>query len=399
MSQSELTLEPKAIESLGSPSSPAWRGFSIEPLDVWLFRDGRPFDAGSDVQARSLRMPSPFAVFGALRTFFLLRSGISPKDFHERRLPPGSQAQRWGEPGPFPGDFQMRGPFWCKEGTLYFPAPADLVEDSEGKLHLLTLLPDQRLLAHTNLPSPYHLPWAKTPEPIKSLSGRYISQADFKRYLEGTLVGAPTKEVLRTDHDFFDTEVRTGIKLSDRHTAEEGFFYQVEYLRPKAGVSLYGEAHLPEGISPAEGMVFLGGERRMGYLRWEEGNLFDEKGLLQSEAKGRIKLILLSPAWFSGGAQPEGGWEKFMGTDWKLQGAVIPRLIRIGMFALKAGKPQSLSFYCVPPGAVFYLERKNPDASLPPFFTESPAPYGKEVPLGKLGFGLYATTSWDWTYG
>ncbi|HXG18262.1 MAG TPA: type III-B CRISPR module-associated Cmr3 family protein, partial [Methylomirabilota bacterium] len=40
----------------------------LEAIDVWLFRDGRPFDARSDHRAESLFPPYPSVMQGAIRS-------------------------------------------------------------------------------------------------------------------------------------------------------------------------------------------------------------------------------------------------------------------------------------------------------------------------------------------
>jgi CRISPR-associated protein Cmr3 len=37
----------------------------IRPMDVWLFRDGKPFMAGEDHAAETLFPPSPFTLQGS----------------------------------------------------------------------------------------------------------------------------------------------------------------------------------------------------------------------------------------------------------------------------------------------------------------------------------------------
>jgi CRISPR-associated protein Cmr3 len=52
----------------------------LEALDVWLFRDGRPFDAGSDHRARSLFPPYPTVIQGVIRSHQVVVTGADPRD-------------------------------------------------------------------------------------------------------------------------------------------------------------------------------------------------------------------------------------------------------------------------------------------------------------------------------
>lgn len=44
----------------------------MQAEDVLLFRDGRPFNAGSDHEARSLFPPPPSVIQGVLRSHYLV---------------------------------------------------------------------------------------------------------------------------------------------------------------------------------------------------------------------------------------------------------------------------------------------------------------------------------------
>ncbi|MCS6846435.1 MAG: type III-B CRISPR module-associated Cmr3 family protein, partial [Anaerolineae bacterium] len=52
----------------------------LSPVDVWLFRDGRPFDAGDDHYARSLFPPYPSVIQGAIRSHHLVVKGVDLRD-------------------------------------------------------------------------------------------------------------------------------------------------------------------------------------------------------------------------------------------------------------------------------------------------------------------------------
>ena len=52
----------------------------IRPVDVWLFRDGRPFSAGSDHRAESLFPPYPSVIQGAIRSYQLALKNVDLQD-------------------------------------------------------------------------------------------------------------------------------------------------------------------------------------------------------------------------------------------------------------------------------------------------------------------------------
>ncbi|MDW8295139.1 MAG: type III-B CRISPR module-associated protein Cmr3 [Aquificaceae bacterium] len=389
----------------------SWRDFTIEAVDVWLFRDGRPFSAGSDVWARSLPMPSPFTLLGALRTFFLTQKGISPRDFYEGKVEDQKLKEQWGGPGAHPGQLRLRGAFWYKGGHIYFSAPADLVR-VQGKLQLLQPLrqDSNRLQVKLNFPlDELSCLWAKSSKPVEPVSG-YISDKDLRSYLgRGNQSDSSDSEgeleniSLLPLQEFLEKERRTGIKIGAGRSVEEGFLYHTEFIRLKEGVRLCGSAYLPNGIERAEGILFLGGERRMGVLRWETPSHSLEE-LLESfknkpaTTQERVKIVLLSPAYFSEGWKPK-SWSDIGLNGWTLVAAAVPRLVPIGMFEKKGDRIGQKRFYCVPPGSVYFFERKQGSAEFPPAFTQEPPTREGEdsrLPLGQLGFGLYATSTWNY---
>lgn len=391
-----------------------WRKFEITPVDVWTFRDGRPFSAGEDTRARSHALPSPFTLLGAFRTAALLEKGIAPKDFYEGRTP----CPEWGKAGPFPGDFALRGPFWRKADTIYFPLPADVVritsplkneaqvaeserrrKEEENEYALLSPLKDPPF--QTSLPNSSLYPlWIKK-------CGNPTAPGDLYLSLEG-LLDYLTKKPISEKHlakpsDFYEREVRMGIHLeSKRRTVKEGFLYRAEYIRLHEGVSLYVEVSLPKSQNQSMNGFFLhlGGERRMAYLREvTPGRLKDLPR--PKSLPPKLKVILLSPAWFSGGYQPKGRWAGLLG-GYKLIAVALPSPQRLSTFVYKDGRAYQWSASFVPAGSVYFFERESGGSSTsapPPAFTEKPSfdgDDGEEVPLDQLGFGLYVTSDWDY---
>lgn len=394
-----------------------WEGFTLSPLDVWLFRDGRSFTAGEDVRAFSKELPSPFTVFGALRTFFLVEGGIRPRDFFERRLPNQTQEEvedKWGKAGPFPGKLRLRGPFWQKAGQLYFPLPADIVQ-VENRLTCLRPLRETqgRLSLDKEVLRPL---WVKAAAPLLPRRG-YISQEGLRCYLEGQLeeIEAHIKEAkdlrqlgsvrsecpqikdsIKEAEDFFEKETRTGIKVGKGRTVEEGYFYQVEYIRPKEDVALYGEFQLPPGVAPKEEVLFLGGERRMACLSLKEPILDSIIKNKKQDNTSYLKIVLLTPAWFSGGWRPQKGWQELL-PGWKLCSVAQQRLETQRSFLMKNGHPMAYFFSFVPAGTVYFFEREGGSTeSLPEAFTEEPKVGDELIPLKALGFGLYVVSSWKY---
>lgn len=119
----------------------------IEPNDVWLFRDGKPFDAGADHRARTFFPPTPSTLQGAIRRKVLTLYNIDFARYRQRDvdqsvadqvgLPPVYEVvagQSTVKPGAL-GTLRLRGPFVARRETTgivpYFPCPADMVKTED----------------------------------------------------------------------------------------------------------------------------------------------------------------------------------------------------------------------------------------------------------------------------
>ena len=77
----------------------------IEPSDVLLFRDGKPFSAGDDHAARSIFPPSPRTFQGAVRAAILSRHGFDM----------AKASSIIGDSNSYGRLQQMRGPFIARQ--------------------------------------------------------------------------------------------------------------------------------------------------------------------------------------------------------------------------------------------------------------------------------------------
>src|SRR5918992_4003818 len=108
----------------------------IEPSDVWLFRDGRPFAPGERGRAVSFFPPTPQTLQGTIRSTRLAQSG-EPFDYRkwssglkaEIGEPPRRDPQGNYEPDNF-GALHLRGPLVAKRNgdgaQRFFPLPEDV---------------------------------------------------------------------------------------------------------------------------------------------------------------------------------------------------------------------------------------------------------------------------------
>src|SRR5688572_7311724 len=96
----------------------------ISPEDVWLFRDGRPFDAASSHRARSLFPPYPSVMQGVIRSHQLVLKDVNFNDQASK----ATIEKTVGTADDY-GSLRMRGPFLAiymnGKLTRFFPRPAD----------------------------------------------------------------------------------------------------------------------------------------------------------------------------------------------------------------------------------------------------------------------------------
>jgi CRISPR-associated protein Cmr3 len=343
----------------------------IRPMDVWLFRDGKPFRAGEDHAAETLFPPSPFTLQGAIRTKVLLDKGVNLAEF-------AKNGERNPDPevgyGDYFGKLRLLGPLLmrCKDGKWerLIPMPTDVVK--VGNRYEL-LRPNLNLPFTTNLPEnlpdkSLQLLWARTGERISEAKG-WLPESEWERYLQGQ---APEQVV--TSGKLFAFEPRFGIAIdADKGTTQEAMLYQARFVRLTKETALWAEV---DGVSLNEG----------GFLRFGgEGRAAVYEALSQQESlrplsqfnfasnSNRFKVVLVTPAWFSGGWQPkDGDWSKVFGASVQLVGAAIPRPLLLGGFDVAKGVPKPMRAF-VPEGAVYFFKADEPVQFPDDFaFTETP---------------------------
>lgn len=371
----------------------------IQPHDVLLFRDGRPFSAGTDIRARSLFPPTPFTIQGAIRARVLFSSGTSPADYASGATPAAQQLHNLiGAPQGSYGQLRLRGPFLARQENgrwmRYYPVPADVKRLKSSYTLLKPLQQPQEPFWQSNLPDNLFTPWLRTTEHMEDAQG-WISEEDLHRYLAGN---APQK-VLR-ESCFIEREHRFGIALErGRRTVRESYLYLAEFLRLKEGVAFWVDV---EGLSETDlgggkGFLQLGGEARAAHYTIQPSTV---SSLLSppNPLPDRFKVVLLTPAWFSGGWQPQGGnWGQFFYGSVRLVSAIIPRYQPIGGAYVddrrRGGAFQKSMRRFVPAGSVYFFEHDGTASWTGMPFTETPSGEGD---CGQIGFGTCLIGQWNY---
>ncbi len=350
----------------------------LEPIDVWLFRDGRPFDAGSDHRAESLFPPFPSVIQGAIRSYHLVVKKVSLQD-------PQAIAAAVGTATCYK-DLRIRGPFLAQRDNLgaitrYLPAPADATTVCRAPQRQIRPAspPREPTRLRTSAPTPYLL--GLEDKPAKGEDGGWLSEGDLRRYLAGETV--PVIE----DQDLFQRESHTGIGLeSRRRVATEGALYEVEFIRPCPQVGLYLEVEGYEGW-PSCGELRLGGEGHGARFQQVERALSWPPP--PDPLPGCFKLYLATPAFFRGGWRPV-NWGRFFDGPVELVAAAIGRYQSIGGFDMAAGSHKAARRY-VPAGSVYYFRsRDSKPARLSPGLPQ----HAITDEGAEIGFGQVVIQEW-----
>lgn len=364
----------------------------IEASDVWLFRDNKPFTAQQNFVARGQFPPTPMTTQGAVRTAYLEYALRSEKrswsDYRDGKVSEAIK-QAVGHPGSKTlGALSLRGPFVARRnGTSVerlIRAPLDLLQKSST--HEDEKAPAYRLLTPTNgydfytdVPFMGWRPLSGGGEGYKEAHG-WLTEAQFENYLRRNVSDLLD---LTNDDSVFKIEDRVGLALDyGRRANAEGMFYRAEFIRPCDDVGLVLQTN--EKMFPAvSGYINIGGESRSGrYEVLKEGlEPFPQTG------KGNVRIVLLTPAYFSGGWQPQDGdWSTWVGGG-ELVSLVVGKAHPISGWDVANNQPKPLRNY-LPTGSVFFFE--NADVSGIPF-TETPP---DSPDHGAMGFGTFAVGSW-----
>jgi CRISPR-associated protein Cmr3 len=353
----------------------------IEPGDVWLFRDGRPFAAGEEHAARSIFPPTPRTMQGAIRSARISQSGASFTD-----------QGKWPADVGTPNDYRnlrMRGPVLARRDhdgeTPFFVQPQDVVKMNGG---WKVLSPEQSGF-QANWPEP--LLALKTDGAPEKFEPGWLSESDLTGYLRGEAFGVVKTSAL------FERERRFGVEIEGPvKRAREGNLFAIEFIRLNPGVGLLLDV---KGVAfDGSGMLQLGGEARAGRYETSEASLdldTERRTPQNRDDKTRFKLYLATPAIFSQGWLP-GEMDKitlsgiWRGIDLRLMAAAVGKPNHIGGRDISQRDRQRDMAMAVPAGSVYFFETEAGPAEVMNAFD------GKCVSDADptIGFGLSYIGGW-----
>lgn len=241
----------------------------FEPLDTWFFREARPHGSVGNSELGSQFPPPVRTLLGALRTaigdaWFARHGG----DW--RGLADNSALQAHIGLGDDLGPLRASGPFITLNGQRLYPAPANLMVQTEGSTAHYFLLGLGDVvhcdLGRVRLPAfPKQVPGVASLKGSKPASG-WLTQDAMQRLLDGQV---PRAGDLIPNHALFDEEPRLGIgRDNTRRSVQEGLLYQTRHLRLRPGVGVELHLHgLPDAsLLPSRTTLRLGGEGRQAAL-------------------------------------------------------------------------------------------------------------------------------------
>lgn len=376
----------------------------IEPSDVWLFRDARPFAAGEQSRAASLFPPTPRTMQGALRS---ARLGQSGEPFHFSQW---SQALRneIGQPDNF-GALNLRGPVLAKRiganqtAQRFFPLPQDAVK-FKSRWHILTPQPSTDFKTNWSGNLQPLLPPAGS-EPEKCEIG-WVDEDALLAYLQRDESGfqnySNDKDKFLKSDELFTRESRFGVQIDSRpKRPTEGNLYQIEFMRLREDVGLLIEV---SGLGlNGNGLLQLGGEARAARYETTTTNLdLLTAGRLSDGNKPlRFKIYFATPAIFRRGWLPEtitlqanddytGTWR---GVEVKLLAAALGRAQPIGGRDISQKDIQRNIQRAVPAGSVYFLEVLDSKRNAQDVLTAFDGKCVSDVDA-QIGFGLCYVGGW-----
>lgn len=383
----------------------------IEPQDPLIVRDGRPFHATPGARARSLPFPFPSTTAGGVRT----RAGQDDDGiFDTDQIATVRQ-------------ISVRGPLLVELNeydafTFLAPAPADAIvfgnKDGLWRKQLCTL----NLTTGVEHDDDYQLPYLAglpTPDgrkPAKEAPTFWrwplfedwlLKPGDDIASLAPIDLGHDGPQVDRRVHVAIDPGTFTGIDSALFLTRGLTFWHQPQTDMRGGGAGGGGGlsqtsklalavdvANLNE-LTIAEGLAYLGGERRL--MAWQQPlglQLPDRPSALTSKVTERIgyyRLILLTPAYFEAGWQPA-HFGQTADTTVTLQAAAVGKPVVVSGWDFELGQPKA-SRRLAPAGSVYFVKVEGDVQQwVQDRWLQS---LSDDEELARVGFGLTAVGLWD----
>mgnify|MGYP005852409589 CR=1 FL=1 len=373
----------------------------LRGVDPLLFRDGRPFSDELGAQrADSLPVPYPGVIAGAVRTAVGCAAGW-----------------KWDADGPAKAQaLEVHGPVVCVgDGKPVVAAPADAViykpDGEKGNLPKCMCLRPMEVPQDSGCNIPEGMLPLRVTNEEKAESGYVFWPMD--RVIEW--LGSADGDGFAVTDDWKigkpAVEERTHVQIGMNGIAEDGMLFTTASVVPLERRRDNDDRKIERDWSylvrvasdtDIKGPLFLGGERRIavaesaGDASWPlcPPDLADKV-----KGSRNIRMVLVTPAIFSGGWKPCWAGGSPPGTDGlklRLVSACVPRREAVSGWDYQAHGPKAVR-WLVPAGSVFFFEAEGDTSALAS--TAWLAPVSDNEQDRRDGYGLAVWGIWDTTGG
>lgn len=331
----------------------------IRPLDLLFFRDRRQAELGAKLHCI---FPPPSVFFGALRSALIERMEFSPAEYGATAKDPDaipealqSLVNLIGEARPEPrlGSLSLCGPFLARNGTLFLPAPGNLL-CSKARL----ALPATQTALWDIVPTGLRpLVAQRDPQTPNEPRSGWVALDEWPEALRFGMSDPHYTWNVNPDREFYTIETRHGhTRDSETGTVQEGmlFSYEAQRFVGDAGYGLLVSG-LPEN-TPLPTQLMLGGKHHLALLEWQSfASPFDaqeqEERTKAIHQAGHFFITLASPTLLPAEGFPEE--EKTLGL--RPVAAALSGSTNHGGWDFAHGKRKATK-RLTPAGSVFFYE-------------------------------------------
>jgi CRISPR-associated protein Cmr3 len=208
----------------------------------------------------------------------------------------------------------------------------------------------------------------------------WLTEDAFLAYLAGDIT---SQYALIPNRQVYEMEERPGIALeTGKRTARNSHFYHAQFVRPREHVGLLVGSTV-KIFQEKQGTVMIGGESRFG----DFDSTVNAPADLRNHKTGNLRVVLLTPAYFTGGWEPSNhDWSQWVGSG-RLVSAALGKPQPISGWDVAHNRPKPLRHY-IPAGSVFFFENATWAGES---FTQTP---DNEPDFGAMGYGQVALGTW-----
>jgi CRISPR-associated protein Cmr3 len=330
--------------------------YTLTPLDVLMFRDAKPFSPAERAWASSVFPPNGHTLAGAIRA--VLGEAVT---------------------------LEIKGPFLCKENSLYFPRPLSYVNDQRlAPSSWLEAHPCRHMIYDRSLPVPLVAERPSVDKDDDDSSGlqaksrQFLPHAVFKQLLQGEKI-AP--EAWLCDQDKGEQPEPWALENRSHNALEPGtrqvkdadgyFVEKAVRLQPSWSIAIGLNREMAVPIA-----LRLGGEGHQVLMercdelatQWQEVAKLSEQAAAHS---GKVMAYLATPGVFERRHKTGGATCRAWPWEWALTNPVNRNQPKGSLVSVATAKGLPIScrmrdqegssvpapqVFAAPPGSVYYLE-------------------------------------------